>query len=512
MGFAHVHKPASNRAPAARLQADAARTAVPPRRHIPFHDVSRVPVADTVHAAPAARGATGLPDGLRAGMEALTGLSMDAIQVHYASSEPARIDAHAFTRGTDIHLAPGQEEHLPHEAWHVVQQAKGRVKPTLDVGGRAINDDPVLEREADRMGEASAKRGRSLGASPHIPATSIAPMSMSSNATTQRVLKIAAGDRKGTYNTAGGMATKQLIKDTDLAIGDDLKAGWKGYVGGLADKNAPLKTFSTTDAYYDDLRAKYEVVAKSGGKTRPNFSTAAYDLARITYGIQTGVDQSGLKPSEEDLAMPHRFPYSAIEKSVALYITDKEKDVDLERWTDRLYDATVEREKINLKSISSSDRSWYIKKVQEQLTELKNAVTAIKLAKASGTAMDLHTPVVQRLLKAANNMHGNIPDYGPHTTVNIPVSNRLHVHVEKPDDWDEDDDDMQAPMTPGSSYAVQMSPHRVDKGIAYDDDGEYVVGTDGFRYDPSRILDFDEVMDDHVMGKTTIDQQNLDHW
>jgi hypothetical protein len=25
---------------------------------------------------------------------------------------------------------PGQEQHLPHEAWHVVQQKQGRVKPT----------------------------------------------------------------------------------------------------------------------------------------------------------------------------------------------------------------------------------------------------------------------------------------------------------------------------------------------------------------------------------------------
>ncbi|HAP61901.1 MAG TPA: hypothetical protein DCR93_21180, partial [Cytophagales bacterium] len=33
--------------------------------------------------------------------------------------------------GTDIHLAPGQQKHLPHEAWHVVQQKQGRVKPTL---------------------------------------------------------------------------------------------------------------------------------------------------------------------------------------------------------------------------------------------------------------------------------------------------------------------------------------------------------------------------------------------
>lgn len=35
-----------------------------------------------------------------------------------------------YSQGTDIHIGPGQEKHLPHEAWHVVQQKQGRVKPT----------------------------------------------------------------------------------------------------------------------------------------------------------------------------------------------------------------------------------------------------------------------------------------------------------------------------------------------------------------------------------------------
>jgi len=56
---------------------------------------------------------------------------MDHVQVHRNSSKPAQLNAHAFAQGSDIHLAPGQEQHLPHEAWHVVQQAQGRVKPTM---------------------------------------------------------------------------------------------------------------------------------------------------------------------------------------------------------------------------------------------------------------------------------------------------------------------------------------------------------------------------------------------
>jgi hypothetical protein len=37
--------------------------------------------------------------------------------------------------GTDIHVGPGQEQHLPHEAWHVVQEKKRRRRTTPQVEG-----------------------------------------------------------------------------------------------------------------------------------------------------------------------------------------------------------------------------------------------------------------------------------------------------------------------------------------------------------------------------------------
>ena len=72
----------------------------------------------------------GLPEQLKSGIESLSGMSLDNVKVHYNSSKPAQLNAHAYTQGTEIHLAPGQERHLAHEAWHVVQQAQGRVSPT----------------------------------------------------------------------------------------------------------------------------------------------------------------------------------------------------------------------------------------------------------------------------------------------------------------------------------------------------------------------------------------------
>ncbi len=96
---------------------------------------------------------TGLPARLKAAIEALSGIAMDDVKVHYNSSKPAQMRALAYTQGSDIYLAPGQEKHLPHEAWHVVQQKKGRVEPTLQTKGVGVNDDPGLEREATVMGQ-----------------------------------------------------------------------------------------------------------------------------------------------------------------------------------------------------------------------------------------------------------------------------------------------------------------------------------------------------------------------
>lgn len=120
-----------------------------------------LPGADEVvqRRAPAGARPGGLPDGLRDGVERLSGLAMDDVRIHRGSPEPARIGALAFTRGRDIHVGPGQERHLPHEAWHVVQQRQGRVAPTMQMAGVGINDDAGLEREADTMGARALSQG-----------------------------------------------------------------------------------------------------------------------------------------------------------------------------------------------------------------------------------------------------------------------------------------------------------------------------------------------------------------
>ena len=88
---------------------------------------------------------------------------MSDVNVHYNSPEPAKLNAHAYAQGNDIHVGAGQEKHVPHEAWHVAQQKQGRVQPTKQLKSKVnINDDANLEREADVMGQKSLQVGNKL--------------------------------------------------------------------------------------------------------------------------------------------------------------------------------------------------------------------------------------------------------------------------------------------------------------------------------------------------------------
>lgn len=118
----------------------------------------------------AAHNASGLPQPLKTGIENLSGTSLDDVRVHYNSPKPADLEALAYTQGSEIHVGPGHEQHLPHEAWHVVQQKQGRVKATRQVKGRGLNDSVALEHEAEAMGrksngESTSEHGSGCGCS-----------------------------------------------------------------------------------------------------------------------------------------------------------------------------------------------------------------------------------------------------------------------------------------------------------------------------------------------------------
>jgi hypothetical protein len=84
-------------------------------------------------------------------MEGLSGADLSDVRVHYNSPLAGQQSALDYARGSDIHLAPGQERHLPHEAWHVVQQKQGRVSPTARSHIGLSSDADTLATERDLL-------------------------------------------------------------------------------------------------------------------------------------------------------------------------------------------------------------------------------------------------------------------------------------------------------------------------------------------------------------------------
>lgn len=107
---------------------------------------------------------TGMPTHVKQKMEAAFQTDFSDVRIHQGN-EAREVGALAYTKGTDIHFAPGQyqpetdagQQLLGHELAHVIQQKEGRVKPTTSVKGVPVNDDPSLEQEADQLGAKAAQ-------------------------------------------------------------------------------------------------------------------------------------------------------------------------------------------------------------------------------------------------------------------------------------------------------------------------------------------------------------------
>lgn len=104
-----------------------------------------------------------MPETVQQKMEAAFNTDFSDVRIH-EGPEAERIGAIAFTRGRDIHFAPGKynptsqsgQELLGHELDHVLQQRMGRVAAP-QTGSFPINTDPALEAEADRLGKQAAQ-------------------------------------------------------------------------------------------------------------------------------------------------------------------------------------------------------------------------------------------------------------------------------------------------------------------------------------------------------------------
>ena len=206
---------------------------------------------------------TGIPNNLKNGVETLSGYSLNDVRVHYNSSKPAAVQAYAYTQGTDIHIAPGQESCLPHEAWHVTQQMSGRVSPTTSIGGVAVNDDASLEHEADVMGaRASTLQGYS-----YAPVSRKAlPSSVRQNKMTSAIVQRESRKSNRRVELSDDEACIKSFAD-NVYEEDDYKAGKHGH---FKAKYTPgnRRLHVTLPVYFEKNMNELDV---AGRKTRKQY-------------------------------------------------------------------------------------------------------------------------------------------------------------------------------------------------------------------------------------------------
>lgn len=122
-----------------------------------------------------------LPRGARGVLEALFRTDLSDVRI-LESDTPKAFGARAFALGSFIVASP--EERilddevgwwlLGHELTHVLQQREGRAKGRSPRGITLLQD-PWLEREADRMGDATARAFRTGAVDPHAYVPRMAP-------------------------------------------------------------------------------------------------------------------------------------------------------------------------------------------------------------------------------------------------------------------------------------------------------------------------------------------------
>lgn len=198
----------------------------------------------------------GLPGNLRTGIESLSGYSMDDVKVHYNSEKPAQLQAHAYAQGTDIYLASGQEKHLPHEAWHVVQQAQGRVSPTAQMQGVAVNNDGGLEEEADVMGAKALQPHSTTSKSAYRPSSSSGASIQAKFYRDGEWMQDVVGDvLDDRFATTTRTLWKDLQKDGRI-VGVEKGGSGASYSFGLKTIQISADWFSAIEAYVKDSSQK----------------------------------------------------------------------------------------------------------------------------------------------------------------------------------------------------------------------------------------------------------------
>jgi len=235
---------------------------------------------------------TGLPDQLKLGMETISGISLDDVKVNYNSDKPSDLGAHAYAKGNQIHLAGGQEKHLAHEAWHVIQQKQGRVDANSELGGKKVNNSENLEREADVMGAKALTTSPDSSQSPMIRQVS----NSNGSGVAQMFLGGLFGREEKKYTdiaaTGAGMANSTVAKGLDLA-GNAASADVTG-IGGMV--TGGYNALAGTEKLASNAKKRWDassVLAKTPKEGGPNYDPKKRAEARLNASDATDGMASG---------------------------------------------------------------------------------------------------------------------------------------------------------------------------------------------------------------------------
>ncbi len=255
---------------------------------------------------------TGIPDNLKAGAESLSGIDMSDVRVHYNSSKPEEVGAFAYTQGINIHVAPGQERHLSHEAWHVVQQAQGKVRPTFQMKGVMVNDDEGLENEADVMGKKALMTGQELIAHKltSVVQQKVGPVILSSQAEETNG-KVITTTKAPTNDGMTGLIQRAIGLELEVAVPVDQ----------LTDHEIDaIRVAAGNDPNHIPHMAPLQPLVQ-GGRTRAVLYSR--DGIKATNGnYRVGIDHDSRVNSRKNPA----FPYRDMNNSAIMEIITEPKD------------------------------------------------------------------------------------------------------------------------------------------------------------------------------------------
>lgn len=199
-----------------------------------------------------------MPSKVQQKMEGAFGTSFADVKVFKNSTQAKTLGAQAFTQGNEVHFAQGKfdpntqqgQELLGHELTHVEQQRQGRVTPTKQAKGVAINDDASLEKEADVKG-AKAAQGIAVNS-----ATQTKQLKETGNQPVQR--SIWSSIKKGVKKAGSAIASG--AKKVGGAIASGAKKAWSGIkeAGGkaiewLKDKADIIKWMASAGSFANSL-------------------------------------------------------------------------------------------------------------------------------------------------------------------------------------------------------------------------------------------------------------------